>query len=78
MKLVRIIEKLLGVPHQYQNADRVKDAVASLSHDVRRLNDTLKPYAEADDPLVALMTDVFNDRQLQNGNLKKKYNGNGK
>lgn len=67
MNLVRILEKLTGQPHNHHHADRVADAVAELGRDVRKLSDALRPYSEASDPMVALMTDVFNDRQLKNG-----------
>jgi hypothetical protein len=65
--LVRFFEKLTGNPHQHRNARKVAAAVGDLRHDVSALSLKLRPYAEADDPLVALMTDVFNQRQLRNG-----------
>ena len=43
----------------------VRSASRSLSSRIDDLSATLKPYSKADDPLVALMTDVFNRRQLE-------------
>jgi hypothetical protein len=65
--LVRLFEKLTGKPHQHRNAQKVAAAVGDLRRDVSALSSRLRPHAEADDPLVALMTDVFNQRQLRNG-----------
>lgn len=63
--IVRLYEKLTGTPHRHDNAARVSRASASLSRTIDDLSATLKPYSKADDPLVALMTDVFNRRQLE-------------
>jgi hypothetical protein len=65
--LVRLFEKLTGKPHQHRNAQKVAAAVGDLRRDVSALSSKLRPYTEADDPLVALMTDVFNQRQMRNG-----------
>jgi hypothetical protein len=71
--LTRLIEKLTGRAHQKQNLAMVSQVATDLSRDVDDLTDKLKPYTQADDPLVALMTDVFNDRQAkrQLAQLKK-------
>ncbi len=68
--LVRLLEKLTGSPHRHDNASRVRTATAQLSHTVDDFSATLKQYETAPDPLVALLTDVFNQRQLAS-----KYNG---
>lgn len=63
--VVRLIEKLTGTPHRHDNAALVRSASRSLSRSIDDLSATLKPYSKADDPLVALMTDVFNRRALR-------------
>ena len=62
---VRLLETIRGRPHQRQNAQRVAAAASDLREDVGALSSMLRPYREADDPLVALMTDVFNQRQMR-------------
>lgn len=62
MKLIRIREMLFGVPHKHHNAEEVATASRELKHAARSLSAHLKPYMEADDPLVALMTDVMKKR----------------
>lgn len=62
--LVRLLEKLSGKPHKHENARVVSQAAAGLREDVHAFTTMLHPYVEADDPLVALMTDVFNQRQV--------------
>jgi hypothetical protein len=71
--LTRLWEKLTGRRHQKQNLAMVAEVAGGLTHDVDRLKQKLEPYAQADDPLVALMTDVFNQRQarIQIERLKK-------
>jgi hypothetical protein len=44
-----------------------------LRQDVHSLARKMRPYVEAYDPLVALMTDVFNQRQMRNGNRSKPH-----
>jgi len=61
----RLLETITGRPHQRQNARRVADAANDLRRDVGALSSRLRPYTESDDPLVALMTDVFNQRQMR-------------
>jgi hypothetical protein len=63
--VMRLYEKLTGIAHRHDNADRVARAADGLTDSIRELSATLKPYRESDDPLVALMTDVFNRRQLR-------------
>jgi len=62
---VRLMEKLTGEPHQHRNAQKVADVARELRQEVHELSTTLRPYTESEDPLVALMTDVFNQRQMQ-------------
>lgn len=64
---VRLMEKLTGRPHQHRTAQKVSEVTADLREDVQMLAVRMRPYVEADDPLVALMTDVYNQRQLRNG-----------
>lgn len=61
---VRLIEKITGTPHRHENATRVSLATDELTQSTRLLSAHLKPYLESDDPLVSLMTDVFNRRQM--------------
>ncbi len=65
--LTRLFEKITGRRHRHDNARAVSDAVGDLRSDVEELRSSLRPYVDADDPLVALMTDVFNQRQMRNG-----------
>jgi len=61
---IRLWEKIMRIPHQHVNADHVVTASDNLAQSARDLSSKLKPYIESDDPLVALMTDVFNRRQM--------------
>ena len=61
----RLIEKLTGTPHRHDLADSVHTAAAGVSRSVDKLSAALKPYSKADDPLVALMTDIFNKLQMK-------------
>lgn len=70
---VRLIEKLTGKPHRHDNAARVSLAAAELSESTRELSRHLKPYLESDDPLVSLMTDVFNRRQMGPGDGESEF-----
>lgn len=64
--LVRLYEKLMGIPHQKRNADMVRHAVSGLKEDVSSISKRLQEYQESDDPLVALMLDMFNTREMVN------------
>ena len=70
-KLVRVIEKLTGTPHRHDNADRVHRAAVQVSQAVDGLNATLKPYTKTPDPLVALLTDIFNNRQMKDHDWRR-------
>lgn len=65
MTLARLWESILGVPHRHENAAMVSSASEELSRATRRLHTHLRPYVESDDPLIALMTDVFNQREMR-------------
>lgn len=60
----RLWERMNGVPHRYDKSQQVSDAADALSDNVRELSSHLRPYMEADDPMVALMIDLFNQRQM--------------
>ena len=62
---MRLIEKITNTPHRHDLADSVHAAAAGVSRSVDKLSAALKPYAKADEPLVALLTDVFNKLQLK-------------
>jgi hypothetical protein len=62
---MRLIEKITGTPHRHDLADSVHTAAAGVSRSVDRLSDALKTYSKSDEPLVALMTDVFNKLQMK-------------
>lgn len=64
--LVRLYEKLTGKRHQQQHADAIQEEAKNLSSHVQELRNQLRPYVESDDPLVSLMTDVFNQRMMSN------------
>lgn len=61
---VRFFEMMTGTPHKYEESRRVNIVAEELLSDVQRLSENIRPYLDADDPLVALMTDVFNKRQM--------------
>ena len=61
---MRLLEKLTGTPHRHDLADSVHNAAAGVSRSVDKLSAALKPYSKSDEPLVALMTDVFNKLQM--------------
>lgn len=62
---VRIVEVITGKPHRYEESRKVSEATSALRDDVQKLAEKIKPYVEADDPLVALMTDLFNQRAMR-------------
>ena len=61
----RLIETITGMPHRHEIADSVSVAAAGVARSVDRLSEALKPYVKADEPLVALLTDVFNKSQFK-------------
>ena len=63
--MYRLIEKLTGTPHRHDIADSVHTAAAGVSRSVDRLSAALKPYSKSDEPLAALLTDVFNKLQMK-------------
>lgn len=63
--MVELIRKLLRRDRPQDDAREVTEAVNALHEDVKELSGFLKPYVEADDPLVALMTDMFNQRSMR-------------
>jgi hypothetical protein len=71
--LVRLWEKVFRIPHRHEEASRVSAAAEELTSTARALNARLKPYVESDDPLVALMTDVFNRRSMGSDNGKAEH-----
>lgn len=62
--MVRLLEKITGRVHQHKHADKVNEVAGHLKKEVAEFSERLKPYTESDDPLTALMTDVYNKRQL--------------
>jgi hypothetical protein len=63
--LTKLIGKLSGKSREQEEARAASHAtLMELRDDIRHLTTMLRPYIEADDPLVALMTDVFNQRQV--------------
>lgn len=77
MIFTRLYEKLMGLPHEKRHAAMVKEAATGLRQDVRELNEKMDRYREQDDPLVALMLDVFNDREVIRPYKKDFQNDNG-
>ena len=63
--LMRLYEKMTGRPHQHRHAKAAVEAHEDLRREVGELHEALQPYVDTDDPLVALMTDMFNNRQLR-------------
>ena len=62
---MRLMETITGAPHRHDIADSVHTAAAGVARSVDKLSAALKPYSKADEPLVALLTDVFNRSQLK-------------
>ncbi len=62
---VRLFEKLTNKPHKHEESHKVAIAAEALTESARQLSSRIKPYIEADDPLVAFMTDVFNQRSMK-------------
>jgi hypothetical protein len=73
MMFLRLVEKLMDRPHQHYTAQKVSEVADDLRQDVHSLARKMRPYVEAYDPLVALMTDVFNQRKMRNGNGSKPH-----
>jgi hypothetical protein len=67
----------MGLPHEKRHAAMVRQAATDLREDVKSLSSKLSKYQEKDDPLVALMLDVFNDREVASPYNKKHQNDNG-
>lgn len=63
--LVRLWETITLTPHKHEESRKVDTVADELLSDVRRLSKNIRPYLDADDPLVALMTDVFNQRRMR-------------
>lgn len=76
MILERLFEKIIGRPHKKLTSEEVKSVASELNADVGSLTETLKEYHEKDDPLVALMLDIYNDRaqRYTNGHDIQKAN----
>lgn len=68
--LVRLFEKLTNTPHKYEESRKVEVAANELAQSARLLSSRIKPYAEAEDPLVAFMTYVFNQRSMRDNSGK--------
>jgi hypothetical protein len=68
--LIRIWEKVTGTPPRQENAEMVSQAADNLAKNTEELSAMMKPYLEAEDPLVMLLTDIFNQRQLGSKNAK--------
>jgi hypothetical protein len=66
--LVRLWEIISGNPHLHKNAKMVNAATNSLTKKTEEFESVIKPYNEAEDPLVMFMTDVFNRRSARAGN----------
>lgn len=73
MNLNRLWEILSGTPHLRLNAETVKAATSALAKKADEFEVAVKPYTEAQDPLVMFMTDVFNQRRMRGGNAKLKH-----
>jgi len=65
MNFTRVWELLSGSPHQYRNAAMVNAATSSLTRRAEEFAHAIKPYREAEDPLVMFMTDLFNRREMR-------------
>lgn len=63
--MVRIWETITGRPHRKDVSRRVAIAAEELTKESRELSSRLRPYIEKDDPLVALMTDILNQRTMR-------------
>ncbi len=77
MIFTRLYEKIMGLPHEKRHAAMVRQAATDLREDVKTLSHRLDKYREQDDPLVALMLDVFNDREVISPYNKEHQNDNG-
>ncbi|MCK1670324.1 hypothetical protein [Bradyrhizobium sp. 150] len=63
--LAQWMKKISGKSREQDDARAASQAaLMELRDDMRHLTTMLRPYIEADDPLVALMVDVFNQRQV--------------
>jgi hypothetical protein len=62
--LVRLWEKLAGLPHRHSMVDRVSAAADELKESARSVQEQLRPYEDAPDPFIALMADLYNKRQV--------------
>jgi hypothetical protein len=70
MTLVRLWEKVTGQPHRHDASQHVVDAANDLAQSAKKLNAAIKPYLEADDPLIALVADLINQRAMREKNDK--------
>lgn len=69
---VRFLETITGKPHRHEQSRMVSEVADQLSSDVAKLSTRLRPYLESEDPLVALMTDVFNQRQMRSDDARSR------
>lgn len=63
--ILRFVETLTGTPHQYKTSETVSRAAESLKASANHVADCLRPYTEADDPITAMMLDIFNAREMR-------------
>lgn len=64
MNMTRIWEKITGMPHQHRMSDRVSAAAADLAATARNITLQLEPYKNAEDPLSAMFSDLYNRREF--------------
>lgn len=72
---IRLIEKITGQPHRYDNLARVTKAAQELKDELNQLSSVIRPYTESEDPLAALMLDMFNKKQLHGEYEKRTPDG---
>lgn len=66
---IRLWEILSRSPHVRKNSEQVREATNSLVLKAQELESAIKPYTEAEDPLTALMCDLYEQRR-QHANVK--------
>jgi hypothetical protein len=73
MTLIRLWEKMTGQPHRHDDSQHVVEAANELAQSAKKLNAAIKPYLEAEDPLIALVSDLINQRAMREKNEDTKF-----
>lgn len=70
---VRLWEKIMGVPHEHRDSMMVSSATRKLIQTNEDFLKRIRPYADAKNPLEALLSDALNQRLSRGNNNGPKH-----